>query len=199
MGKITEDILKIKAVVASVSGVLHNNQDIIGTLDGKPFKGWLRSHYDGQGVSLLRAIGIHVCFVKVDSSDQNDPIEQMIERWNELPSSMVPSVRSGWAHVRLIGGVIGQEQIAPVELWLGSYGHTFADCAVMGHDLVQVPLMREAQKNGAFLIAPAQAEDVVKEISDHVTFRAGGNGAFRDFANLVIKVRGIDPTTLPTR
>lgn len=189
----------IKAFVSSTSGVLYNNQDIIGEFEGKPFKGLLRSHYDGQGVSLLRAIGIQVAFVTVDPLNYSDLIHRMIERWNSLPSSSRVKGDDGWPLVKLIGGVVGEEQILSVVNWLDSWHISFANCAVMGHDLVQVPLMRAASEAGAFLIAPAQAEEVVKKMADYITTRTGGNGALRDFANLVLEAREIDPTTLPTR
>jgi NAD(P)-dependent dehydrogenase (short-subunit alcohol dehydrogenase family)/3-deoxy-D-manno-octulosonate 8-phosphate phosphatase KdsC-like HAD superfamily phosphatase len=182
----------IQAVISSTSGILYNNQDIIGTVDGKPFKGLLRSHYDGQGVSLLRAIGIKIAFVTVDPVDPTDPVCAMVERWNSLPSS---AKAAGWPHVALFGSVVGAEQIPPVEQWLERSNLSFTDCAVMGHDLVQVPLMRKA----AFRVVPAQAEKVVQQMADYITERPGGGGAFRDFANLILEAREIDPTTLPTR
>lgn len=185
----------IKAFVSSTSGVLYNNQDIIGEFDDKPFKGLLRSHYDGQGVSLLRAIGVYVAFIHVDPFRPEDPISKMTERWNLLPSVMKASDDSGWWPVKLINDVVGVEQIPPVQVWLKSLRLSFADCAVMGHDLVQVPLMREA----SLRVAPAQAEEVVKKMADYITTRPGGNGALRDFVNLVLEAREIDPTTLPTR
>lgn len=189
----------IRGFVSSTSGVLYNNQDIIGEFDGKPFKGLVRSHYDGQGVSLFRAIGIQVAFVTVDPLASSDLICRVIESWNSLPSSTKVDGDGGWPLVKLIGGVIGEEQILPVANWLGSLCIHFADCAVMGHDLVQMPLMRAAAKAGAFLVAPAQAEEVAKKMADCITVRLGGNGALRDFANLVLEAKDIDPTTLPTR
>lgn len=185
----------IKAFVASVSGVLNNNQDIVGQIDSLAFRGFQRSHYDGQGVSLLRAIGIRVAFVTNDGICSTDPIQVLVERWNSLPSSAKCIGTPGWPHVELIQGVVGEEQILPVQQWLKSCGLTFDDCAIMGHDLVQIPLMRR----GVLRIAPAQAEEVAKRISHIVTLRAGGNGALRDFVNMVLEARGIDPTTLPTR
>lgn len=190
-----EKLKSIKSFVASVSGVLHNNQDIIGVLDGKSFNGLLRSHYDGQGVSLLRAIGIKVIFVGTEPVSPADPILGMIQRWNNLPSSSKVAGDGGWPLVELINGVVGTEQVVSVGDCLNKFGLSFIDCAVMGHDLVQVPLLRMA----SFKVVPAQAEEVVKQMADFITSRHGGNGALRDFANLVIKARGIDPTTLPTR
>ncbi len=185
----------IKALVSSVSGVLNNNQDIIGDLDGKPFMAMTRSHYDGQGISLLRAIGIPIAFVNSEVLKPTDSIVNLVKRWNNLPSASKQTGEGGWPAVEIIDGVVGIEQIAPVEEWLNRLYLTFADCAVIGHDLVQLPLLKKA----ALRIAPAQAEEVVKQLAHYVTPRSGGNGALRDFANLMLEARGIDPTTLPTR
>lgn len=185
----------VKAFVAGVHGVLHNNQDILLEVNGKLVKGFARSHYDGQGISLLRAIGIRVCLVSTEPAHTSHPLVQMIERWNGLPSSSRMEGDGGWSHVKLISDVVGTDQVAPVEEWLKRWGLSFADCAVMGHDLVQVPLMKAAM----FRVVPVDAEDVARRIADYVTTRPGGNGALRDFVNLVIEARNIDSTTLPTR
>jgi len=197
-----QSLSNIKAFVSSTSGVLNNNQDLIGVSRGwvrlmvdLPLGGFLRSHYDGQGVSLLRAIGINIAFVHVDIYDEDDPVSKLVTRWNTLPSAVKPGENGGWPPVKLINGVVGDEQIQPVQEWLEDLGLTFSNCAVMGHDLVQIPLLRRA----SFKVAPAQAEKVVQDMVDWVTPRPGGNGALRDFANLVLEVRKIDPTTLPTR
>ena len=191
--ELRDRLQSIRVLVSSVSGVLNNNQDIIGELDGKPFKGLVRSHYDGQGVSLLRAIGIHVAFVSSDWLSPDGPVADLVRRWNDLPSAKAQT--NPWPPVKLIWDVVGTEQIKPVERWLNGIGLSFASCAVMGHDLVQVPLLKE----GLLRVAPAQAEDVVKKMAHYITPRPGGNGALRDFANLLLEARGVDPTTLPTR
>ena len=185
----------IKALVSSVSGVLNSNQDIIGELDGKPFMAMTRSHYDGQGVSLLRAIGIHVAFINSEVLKPADPIIKLVKRWNTLPSASKRAGDGGWPSVKIIDVMVGTGQILPVQDWLDELGLTLTDCAVMGHDLVQLPILKAA----GLRIAPAQAEEIVKQLAHHVTQRSGGNGALRDFANLMLEARGIDPTTLPTR
>jgi 3-deoxy-D-manno-octulosonate 8-phosphate phosphatase (KDO 8-P phosphatase) len=62
----------------------------------------------------------------------------------------------------------------------------------MGDDVGDFQVMQKA----GFKASPAQAESLVKNISDFVAPRQGGNGAVRDFCNFLLETRGIDPTTL---
>src|SRR3989344_95724 len=134
--------MRIDAVIFDGDGVITNNQVLEG-LDVKPK--W-RSHYDGQGISLLRAIGIRVCFIT------------------------------------------NEEGLSANSLW-------WANCAVMGDDLVDVPMLRQA----GLRVAPASAEYVIQDMAHFISRRIAGAGAIRDFANFVLHVRKIDPTTLPTQ
>ena len=65
----------------------------------------------------------------------------------------------------------------------------------MGDDLIDAPLLRAV----ALAAAPVQAEEAIKNICAFVAKREGGAGAIRDFANMIVEMRGIDPFTLPTQ
>ena len=73
----------IKAVISDVDGVFTDNR----VLEGAPYKAKWRSYYDGQGVSLLRAIGIRVCLITNEKGDSAKHIVDVVEKWNNLPSS----------------------------------------------------------------------------------------------------------------
>lgn len=177
---------RIKAVAFDVDGVLTDNR----VLEGAPYNAKWRSYYDGQGVSLLRAIGILVCFV---TNEKGDWIQNLVEKWNNLPSSRKAENPDGWAHVALFTGMGGSKKVVAVESWLKEIGVSFDECAAMGDDLVDIPLLKRV----AFVVAPAQAEEAVKSLAHFVADRPGGAGAIRDFANFVLQVRGIDQITLP--
>ena len=51
----------------------------------------------------------------------------------------------------------------------------------------------------AFAHGPRKAEEVIKGICKFVAVRDGGAGAIRDFANMVVEARGVDPFSLPTQ
>ena len=182
--KVVENARLIKAAIFDGDGVITDNRVLEGFLGSKPR--W-RSHYDGQGISLLRAIGIKVCFITNETGESARSIEGLVERWNSLPST------STWGEVGLWTGSGGNTKVEVAQEWLSKNGLGWDSCSVMGDDLVDVPLLRKV----AFPVAPAQAEKVVKEIALFVTERPGGAGAVRDFVNFILRARGIDPTTLP--
>jgi 3-deoxy-D-manno-octulosonate 8-phosphate phosphatase KdsC-like HAD superfamily phosphatase len=159
-----------------------------------------RSYADGQGVSLLRAIGIHVAFVTNEKGDHAQAIEDTVAKWNSLPSAEKTPGDGGWLPVGLYTGMGGPKKVIAAADFLTERQILkdaqvdWSKVAAMGDDLVDIPLLRKV----AFPVAPAQAEEVVLIEAKHVTKRPGGAGAIRDFANFVLMARGIDPTTLPT-
>ncbi|KKS44587.1 MAG: 3-deoxy-manno-octulosonate-8-phosphatase [Candidatus Azambacteria bacterium GW2011_GWA2_42_9] len=189
MKNIYELAKQIKVVVFDFDGVFTDNS----VLEGAPYKGKIRSHYDGQGVSLLRALGIEVAVITNETGIHAEPVVGLVEKWNNLPSAKKPLEDGGWARVELFLGMGGPRKVEAAEQFLASIDASFEECAAMGDDLVDVPLLRKV----AFPVAPAQAEKVVKEIALFVTERPGGAGAVRDFVNFILRARGIDPTTLP--
>lgn len=185
---------KIKVVFSDVDGVFTNNQ----VLEGAPHKGKWRSYYDGQGVSLLRAIGIRIVLITNEKGDDAKHIEAVVQKWNSLLSSSKSEGDGGWKHVTLFTGMGGAHKLEAATLFLDglkSKGEhiEWDECAYIGDDLVDVPLM---QKVG-FRAAPINADTHIKKICHFISEREGGKGAFRDFANFILEARGIDPLTLP--
>ena len=182
----------IRAAVFDCDGVFTNNTEITGFDHSfPPMVLKCRSHSDGQGVSLIRAVGIPVAIITGEKGPGAQMIAKLVERWNSLPS-----VQSGaWTQVTLFTGCAGMEKVAELERWLATVGVSMEQCAVMGDDLVDVPMLRVA----GFRACPITAEEVVREMADFVSERPAGYGAVRDLANLILTARGIDPTTLPTK
>ena len=180
-------VKRIKVIFSDVDGVLTNNQ----VLEGAPFKGKWRSHSDGQGVSLLRDIGIRVAFITNESDDSAKLIKDTVEKWNNLPSSSKIPNDDGWAHVGIFTGVGGKRKVEAAEIFLEKFNLTFDDAAAMGDDLADIPLLRAVN----FSATPASGEYVVRKMVDFISRRRGGEGALRDFVNFILLVRGIDPTT----
>lgn len=185
---IADTAKSVLAVFSDVDGVLTDNC----VLEGAPYKGKWRSHYDGQGVSLLRAIGIRVCFITNEKGDFAKHIIDMVEKWNNLPSSEKSPGDGGWYHVKLYTGMGGVKKIVAAEEWLKEIRIPFERTAFMGDDLVDVPLLQKV----ALRAAPISAEPAIKNIVHFISERPGGHGAFRDLVNLILKCRGIDPFVL---
>ena len=183
---------KIKAVALDCDGVLTNNTEVTGFDHSfPPMVLKCRSHSDGQGVSLIRAVGIPVAIITGEKGPGAQMIIKLVERWNSLPS-----VQSGaWKQVTLFTGCAGAEKVDALGHWLAGNQINSEDCAAMGDDLVDVSMLRAV----GFRACPITAEEVVRDMADFVSERPAGYGAVRDLANLILTARGIDPTTLPTK
>jgi 3-deoxy-D-manno-octulosonate 8-phosphate phosphatase (KDO 8-P phosphatase) len=180
---------EIKAVISNVDGVFTDNR----VLEGASYKAKWRSYYDGQGVSLLRAIGLRVCLITNEKGHSAKHIIDVVEKWNNLPSSEKSPGDGGWHHVKLYLGMGGEKKVVAAEEWLKEIGLSFKWCAFMGDDLVDVPLLQKV----ALRVAPISADPVIKKMAHFVSERVGGMGAFRDFANFILEARRIDPLSLP--
>lgn len=181
----------IKVVFSDADGVFTDNR----VFEGAPYKAKWRSYYDGQGVSLLRAIGIRVCLITNEKGDSAKHINDVVEKWNSLPSSEKTPGDGGWRHVKLYTGMGGVRKVIAAEEWLQEIGVSFGQCAFVGDDLVDVPLLQKV----VLRAAPISADPIVRDIVHFISERPGGYGAFRDFANFILKCRGIDPLIIPAQ
>jgi 3-deoxy-D-manno-octulosonate 8-phosphate phosphatase (KDO 8-P phosphatase) len=179
---------QIKVFFCDSDGVMFPNNVLMGA----PFRAKYRSYYDGQGISLLRAIGIKVVFITNEKGDSAQAIRDTVAKFNSLPSSK-PQKSDGWEEVLLYEGRGGTKKLDTAKEFLDLNGFNFSESAYMGDDLVDVPLLKQV----ALPAAPAQAEKVVKDLALFIAQRQGGEGAIRDFANMILEARGTDPFTLP--
>jgi 3-deoxy-D-manno-octulosonate 8-phosphate phosphatase (KDO 8-P phosphatase) len=179
---------KIKVFFCDSDGVMFPNT----VLQGAPYKAKYRSYYDGQGISLLRAVGVRVVFITNEKGDAAAAMRETVAKFNSLPSSK-PQKPDGWELVVLYEGRGGTKKLETAQEFLAETGFTLEESAYMGDDLIDAALLRAV----ALPAAPAQAEKVIRDICLFVAQRNGGAGAIRDFANLVLEARGIDPFTLP--
>lgn len=184
--ELKEKLNKIKAVVFDGDGVFFTGRVLISPERGEAFKE--RSHVDGQGISLLRAAGLRVALI---SGEKTGFIEKIGEKLNSLPS-----VKEGkWPEIAIFVGPQGKNKVGSIEKWLEEIGVDWSECAAMGDDLADYQLLEKA----GVAVAPAQAETVIKEITDYIAPREGGNGAIRDFCNLILKAKEIDQRSLTLR
>lgn len=172
----------IKAIAFDADGVLFTGRVFVGQ-GGEIMKE--RSHIDGHGLSLIRSLGIKIVFVTAEKSIF---LERVMEKLNSLDS-----VKNGkWDKIDIFTGEEGKNKVKVVDGWLKNKGISWNECAAMGDDLTDYQLL----KASGFAAAPAQAEEEIKKISDYVTKREGGNGAIRDFCNLILNARGVDLISL---
>jgi 3-deoxy-D-manno-octulosonate 8-phosphate phosphatase (KDO 8-P phosphatase) len=185
-----EVVKNLKAFAFDVDGILFPNENWWFS-DGVFAK--RRSLYDGQGISLLRAIGMRVVFITSAKGEMAKPVISLIEKWNELPTSKSGENPNGWEHVRLYDTQSSTKKKESLEAWLSEIGVTANECGAMGDDLVDLVMLRAV----AFAAAPAQAEQVIKNECHFVSARNGGEGAIRDVVNYILEIKDIDPRTLP--
>lgn len=184
--ELKEKLRKIKAIAFDGDGVFFSGRVFVDPEKGEVYKE--RSHVDGQGISFLRAIGIRVALI---SGEKTGFFEAIGQKLNSLPS-----VKEGkWSEITIFTGSQGSQKTETIEKWLEEIGVEWQECAAMGDDLADYQLLKKA----GLAVVPAQAEDVIKKIADYITPREGGNGAIRDFCNLILEAREIDPIFLTLR
>jgi len=183
---IGERAKKIRAVVFDADGVFFTGRVFIDPEKGEVLKE--RSHVDGQGISLLRAVGIRIAFV---SGGTPGFVERIGDKLNVLPS-----VKNGtWSPVEIFSGPQGKGKVESIDAWLRRLNLSWPECAYMGDDISDYQILRKVGFSGA----PQQAEDIIKNIVHYVAPRRGGDGAIRDFANFILDAQGVDILTLSLR
>jgi len=78
------------------------------------------------------------------------------------------------------------DKVAALEAIISELGINAADCAYVGDDLPDLPVLRYA----GFSVAVANATAPIKAYCDYTTTRAGGFGAVREVCDLILEARG---------
>ena len=78
------------------------------------------------------------------------------------------------------------DKVAKLKEYMTEKGLTSEQLLIMGDDIPDIMMMKMA----SLKCCPADAVEEVKEISDYVSYRNGGNGAVRDVIEQTIKAQG---------
>lgn len=155
--------LGLKAAIFDVDGVLTDGRIYIGE-HGEAFKAF--NTLDGHGMKLLQRGGIVPLVVTGRDS---------------------PGVRRRVADLGLGEALYGvSDKLSATEPMLLRLGIEWSQVAVMGDDWPDLPLMQRA----AFSCASANAHWEVKALAHHVTSVPGGQGAAREFCDLLLMASG---------
>ncbi|MFH1121131.1 MAG: HAD hydrolase family protein [Bacteroidota bacterium] len=154
----------IKAVFTDIDGVWTDGR-IYMNEEGKSFKAF--NNLDSVGVSLLRMAEIPVIIITGEDS-------AVIRRRAE--QLKINHVFTGVRNKRLVA-----------ETLLKDLDIRLSECAFIGDDLADLPLLEAA----GFSAVPANAPEYLKTRVTHILNKAGGNGAFREFSELVLQHCGI--------
>lgn len=183
---------EIRAVAFDFDGVFTDNtesHDIGSTCAAKR-----RSHYDGQGISLLRAVGIRVAIITGENGAGAGLATQLVTRWNRLPSTKTPENPDGWEEIELHLGCRDMKKAEVLGAWLERINVSPLHCAVMGDDLVDVHMLRMA----GLRASPITGEEVIKDICHFVSERRAQFGAVRDLVNFIFEAQRLNPLDYAT-
>ncbi len=160
---------KIELLVFDVDGVLTDNTVYMGNGNSE-FKRFCIA--DGMAVYIARRAGIPTALIS------GRPSSATIARAKEL--KIKDLYQKG-----------GPKRI-PFEKLLKKYKLTRDRVAYMGDDVIDVPVMKLAGVSATVPHAPSY----VKAHADIVTKRGAGLGAAREFVDMIILAKGLDPLEL---
>ena len=155
--------LGMKAAIFDVDGVLTDGTLFVGA-EGEVMKPF--SVLDGHGLKLLRAGGIEPIVITGRDS---------------------AAVRRRVADLGLDRAIYGAgDKLAAAEAQRAELALAWADVAVIGDDWPDLPLLVRA----GFAAAPPNAHAEVRAVVHHVTRARGGEGAAREFCDLLLMAAG---------
>ncbi len=161
--EIKKKLSKIKLLILDVDGVL-TKEEIVYDDHGRELK--MFNVKDGLGVYLLFVAGVKTIFL----SAQNSPI--LKKRAKDM---RVVEVR---------GGKIPKEK--ELKEIKNKYKVKKEEICFIGDDLLDLGMIKEAGVG----IAVKNSDKDVKNASDYITCRRGGEGAVREIADLIIEAKG---------
>jgi len=163
---------KIKLLIFDVDGVLTDNTVWMGR-DGNEYKRFCIA--DGMAVYIARRAGIPTAFL----SGRKSPATT--SRAKELGITDLFQKKG--------------PKSKPFERLLKKYNLSPDEAAFMGDDVIDVAVMKMAGISATVPHAPSY----VKRFADIVTRKQAGMGAAREFVDLILKAKGLDPIELTYR
>jgi 3-deoxy-D-manno-octulosonate 8-phosphate phosphatase (KDO 8-P phosphatase) len=153
----------MRAAIFDVDGVLTDGRLFIGE-GGEVFKAF--HVLDGHGLKLLPQAGITPLVITGRDS---------------------PAVRKRVADLGIAHAVYGAgDKLAAAIPLLAALGVAWDEVAVIGDDWPDLPLLARA----GFACAPANAHAEARAAAHHVTTARGGEGAAREFCDLLLMAAG---------
>lgn len=153
----------VKLAVFDVDGILTNGQ-LLFTADGQEVKQF--NTLDGLGIKLLQQAGIETAIITGRRSPQ---VEQ---RAKALGITWLEQGRE-------------DKLVALKELWQRS-GHSAETTAYIGDDLPDLGAIRAA----SFGACVPNGHPMVQQHADWITHRRGGEGAGREFCEIILQSQG---------
>ena len=153
----------VRAAIFDVDGVLTDGRIYIGAA-GEEIKAF--STLDGHGLKLLARVGIATLVISGRDS---------------------AALRRRVCDLGIVHASFGAaDKLAAASDLLQQLGLSWAQCAAMGDDWPDLPLLRRA----AFACAPPGAHAEVKAVCTYTTRTSAGFGAAREFCDLLLVASG---------
>jgi 3-deoxy-D-manno-octulosonate 8-phosphate phosphatase (KDO 8-P phosphatase) len=153
----------IKLAIFDVDGVLTDGR-LYFLADGSEFKTF--NTLDGQGIKMLIASGVRTAII----SGRSTPI---VER--RAQNLGIKHLHQG-----------REDKLVVLDELLAELGLNYADVAYLGDDLPDLPVMRRVGLG----MAVANANAFVRQHAHGVTQARGGEGAAREFCELILAAQG---------
>ena len=160
---ITARARRIKLLLMDCDGVLTDGRLWL-TSDGDEQKAFHAR--DGQGISLLHRAGLQTGIITGRTSSAVD------RRAQDLKMSYVRQY--------------AKDKIKALEEILAEAGVTTDECAYIGDDVGDIPVMRRV----GLAVAVSDAVEDTKQAAQYITALKGGQGAVREVCDLVLKAQG---------
>lgn len=160
--KLRKKISRIKLLATDVDGVLTDG-GLYYSEAGLTFKKF--NVKDGMAVRLLRDAGIQSAIISTDVSD-------------------IPKMRA--ERLKIEHCYVGSwEKLSKLKEISDNLNISLEECAFIGDDINDLEILRAAGVS----FAPADAIDAVRNVVDVVCFYNGGQGVFREVADLILSIK----------
>lgn len=158
--KLRKKIRNIRIVLTDVDGVLTDG-GMIYDEDGLKLKRF--NVKDGMGSALLRQAGFRVGLISTDVST--------------IAKTRGERLKFDFIEIGSMDKVQSLVEICAMT------GVEFKNCAFIGDDVNDLEILKAV----GFSAAPADAAPEIKEVVDYICEKKGGEGAYREFADLIRK------------
>ena len=162
-------IKNISLIISDVDGVLTDGTIFIGA-DGTEFKQF--NVEDGSGAAFARLASI--------------PIALISGRESNATSIRAKELKIEYCFQGSLDKTTPYKEVCKI------YNVTPNEVAYIGDGLIDIPVMLKS----GLAISPQNAHQSVKDISDYITEKSGGEGVLREVVELILKEKDIYNQTL---
>jgi 3-deoxy-D-manno-octulosonate 8-phosphate phosphatase (KDO 8-P phosphatase) len=163
MQAITDLARNVRLLILDVDGVLTDGRIFI-TASGEELKAF--NTLDGHGLRMLQSTGVKLAII------------------TGRAASCVEHRARGLGIEHYYAGI--QNKLEAFEQLMAETGLSAHQCAYMGDDVVDLPVMRRV----ALAISVPEAPSIVRQHAHYVTGNSCGQGAVREAAELIMNAQG---------